>query len=412
MPKTALQNVRVLMVAVLLGAVAMFVIPVSAQKPVNGAKEKEKSGVKSALSTVNYRSPGTMHKISVSDRQTVNALASQGARVISDYGSYVLLEAGDGILNTKGVQVVDENNLVSLNAGAIDTTTPDAQAKRTASNGKSGKGMRLIQFAGPIRPEWYQALVATGVRVVTYIPSNSYLVYGTSDRLQRVQNLAANKAIVQWDGAYGASYRLDSAVTAATQVARVNLSAKGNEQFVIQLVEDTTENEATLALIDRYKVEPIINQEKSLGYVNIKVALPKDAVIHQIAERVDVVSIQPYVTPVMNCERQDQIMAGNLTGNGPSTGDYLAYLTSKGFNLGTAANFGVNLSDSGLDNGTTTPDHFVYYTLGDPTSAANSRVSYVVNQGTCGGKTWMQRSRPSECLDCWWLCANRNKRRS
>ena len=72
-------------------------------------------------------------------------------------------------------------------------------------------------------------------------------------------------------------------------------------------------------------------------------------------------------------------MAGNLTGNGPTPGDYLAYLTGKGYNLNNVANFGVNLSDSGLDNGTTTPDHFVFYKLGDPTSAANSRVAYVVN---------------------------------
>ena len=387
MPKIALQNVRVLMVGLLLGAVALFVIPVSAQKPVNKPKEKEdaqKSGSASGLATVNYRSPGALHKISVRDRQTVNALTSQGARVIADYGSYVLLQANDALANTKGAQLVDENNVISLNAGAIDTSTPDAQSQRTASNGKSGKGMRLIQFAGPIRPEWYQALVATGAHVVTYIPSNSYLVYGTSDRLQSVQNLATNKSIVQWDGAYGAAYRLDPAVTAApnSNTPRPNLSTNGNEQFVIQMVEDADENKATLALIDKLKLEPIIKQENALGYVNVKVALPKDAVIHQIAERNDVVSIQQWVTPVMLCERQDQIMAGNLTGNLPTPGDYLAYLTGKGYNVNTAASFGVNISDSGLDNGTTTPWQFVLYTQGDPTNAANSRVSYVVNAGS------------------------------
>jgi subtilase family protein len=384
MLKNALQNVRALTVTVLLGTVALFVIPVSAQKSV--AKEKaiaEKSHLSAVLATANYRSPGSVHKITVTDRQTVNALTLQGAQVIADYGSYVLLQANDALANTKGAQVVDENNVISLNAGAIDTTAADAQAKRTASNAKGGKGMRLIQFAGPIRPEWYQALVATGARVVTYIPSNSYLVYGTSDHLQKVQNLAANKSVVQWDGAYGAAYRLDPAVTAAPNpgVARPNFSAKGNEQFIIQLVEDASENVATLALIDSAKREPIISQDESLGYVNVKVALPRDAA-RQIAERGDVVSIQPWVTPVVMCERQDQIMAGNLTGNGPSTGDYLAYLTGKGFNLGTAASFGVNLSDYGLDNGTTTPDHFVFYTLGDATNAANSRVAYVVLTGS------------------------------
>ncbi len=49
---------------------------------------------------------------------------------------------------------------------------------RSAAATGAGKQMRLIQFAGPIRPEWYKALVDTGVRIVTYIPNNAYLVYG------------------------------------------------------------------------------------------------------------------------------------------------------------------------------------------------------------------------------------------
>ena len=302
------------------------------------------------------------------DRQVISALTAQGARLISDYGSYALLEANDALSVTKGAQVVDENNLVMLNAGAIDTTTPDAQAKRATSVERSGKGMRLIQFAGPIRPEWYQALKATGARIVTYIPSNSYLVYGSADRLKAVQSLASGNSAVQWDGAYTAAHRIDPAVNrepnakdaAQGGVAKkANLSAQGNEQFIIQLVEDADENAATLGLINRAKQEPIISQDKALGYVNVKVALPKNA-ISQIADRPDVVSIQPWVTPTLLCERQDQIMAGNLTGNAPTPGDYLAYLTGKGYNLNNIAAFGVNLSDSGLDNGTTTPDHFVY----------------------------------------------------
>ena len=73
----------------------------------------------------------------------------------------------------------------------------------------SGNQMRLIQFKGPIRPEWYQALVSTGVRVVTYIPNNAYLVYGSAERLHAVQQLAASNPAVQWEGEYTAAYRLD-----------------------------------------------------------------------------------------------------------------------------------------------------------------------------------------------------------
>ena len=346
------------------------------------------------VSRLGYRSPGALHKISVGDQRLVQTLKAQGGRVIGDYGSFVLMEASDAVANTltkhHDAQIVDENNLVLLNAGAIDTSTQGVQARRAALGATSGKQMHLIQFAGPIRPEWYQALAATGVHIVTYIPTNAYLVYGTAQSLQAVQQLAANRSLAQWDGAYTAAYRIDPAITASANSAggaaqgkngtpaQLNLSAKGNEQFSIQMVEDAAENASTLALIDQYKLEPIIKQDSMLGYLNVRVTLPRDVVIGQLAERGDVVSIQQWITPQKRDERQDIIITGNLTGNAPTTGtDYLAYLTGKGFTPATPASFAVNLSDSGIDNATTTPNHFALYAAGSPASPpTNSRVIY------------------------------------
>jgi hypothetical protein len=332
------------------------------------------------------QSAGSLHKMSVSDPTLAASLKSQGARVIADYEGFVLLDVSDALVsalaNDPSAQVVDENNLILLNAATIDTRTPEAQAMRVTNAARSGNQMRLIQFAGPIRSEWYEALRATGARIVTYIPSNAYLVYGSAAALQAVQRLASDRSISQWDGEYTAAYRLDPMVTAPARSESGNLSEQGNEQFDIQLVEDPAENAATLALIEQYKLEPIISQDTALGYLNVKVALPRDAVISQIAERGDVVSIQQWGRPVMLCERQAQIMAGNLTGNVPTPGNYLTYLTGKGFNLSTIAGFGVNVSDTGLDNGTTTPFQFLLYRLGDSTLPADSRVSYVVQTGT------------------------------
>ncbi len=65
MIKTALQNVRILTVFLLLGVVALFVIPVSAQKPGNSQSKKfesQKSGSASRILAANYRSPGTCTK--------------------------------------------------------------------------------------------------------------------------------------------------------------------------------------------------------------------------------------------------------------------------------------------------------------------------------------------------------------
>ena len=53
----------------------------------------------------------------------------------------------------------------------------------------------------------------------------------------------------------------------------------------------------------------------------------------------------------------------------PTPTDYLTYLTGKGFDVTTSAGFAVNLSDTGVDNGTTTPTTLRLYRVGDPTVA-------------------------------------------
>ena len=345
----------------------------------------------SAVQAQNQK-PGNNHKVSVTDRQLVANLTTQGGRVVADYGSFVLMNVSDSaaasLAGNHNAQVVDSYNQVLLNSGTIDTSTVASQAARAISNAGSGKQMRLVQFAGPIRAEWYAKLQGTGAHIVTYIPNNAYLVYGNAQQLQAVRQLATDQSMVQWDGDYNAASRLDPAVVAESKGGeQLNLSGQGHEQFVIQMVEDSAENAATLGLINQLKTEAILSQESNLGYVNVKVALPKQAVIDQLAKRGDVVSIQQWITPTPMDERQDIILTGNVTGNPavPVPMDYLAYLTGKGYALGTVSNFAVNLSDTGLDNATQTPGHFGLYRLGDPTNPANSRVVYNRLVGTPNG---------------------------
>ena len=61
--------------------------------------------------------------------------------------------------------------------------------------------------------------------------------------------------------------------------------------------------------------------------------------------------------PQKFCERQDEIIAGNLSGNVPAGPGYLAWLESLGFKQAQFTNFAVDVSDSGIDNGTTSPEH-------------------------------------------------------
>jgi hypothetical protein len=91
-----------------------------------------------------------------------------------------------------------------------------------------------------------------------------------------------------------------------------------------------------------------------------------------VAARPDVVSIQPFVVPQKADERQGQIVAGDLSG---SPG-YLDFLGASGFTQEqfSLSGFAVDISDSGIDNATTFPNHPGLYVDGNHSAA--SRVVY------------------------------------
>ena len=366
--------------------------------------QQDESRIPVVAANAGYRSPSERHKLRVSDKALAREIESKGGRLLGDYGTYQLYEADSAtthaLSQSQQVEVRDEDNVIKLNARAFDTSRSEVQAQRRALRAFNGKRMHLVQFIGPVKPEWYEALVSTGVRVVTYIPNNAYLVYGNAGSLQRVQALAKNASVVQWEGDYQNGDKIDPQIappetakdnarlkkTRATTRARLkgklSRSQSKGQLFAVQLLKDKTENAGTLQLIDSIRLEPITNQWEVLDYVDIVVSLPTAAIYNQLAKRPDVVSIAPYQTPVKMDERQDLIISGQLTGNAPTPLDYLSYLASKGFTQAQfdASNFAVNISDSGVDNATQSPNHFALYTLGDPNQP--SRIIYNRLEGT------------------------------
>ena len=316
---------------------------------------------------------GGHHKIEVRDNALGQKMAAAGARLIADYGGYKLYDAPDAMTNLPAdkVELRDDYNVIALNAARLDTTQPAAQALRKKAGNFSGNRLHLIQFAGPVQAAWRQELLEAGVKIVSYIPHNAYLVYGDTASLARVQALAAAAPHVQWEGAYADEYKIHPAAKAG--------AAKG-DQFAIQLMADEAANAATLQLIDRLKRAPVSRERKVLHYLDVVVRVaPAD--LPQIAARPDVISIQPYGRPRKLCERQDQIVAGNLSGSSPSGPGYLNWLASRGFTQAqfSASGFSVDVSDSGIDNGTAHPNHFGLYVAGETNEA--SRVVYARLEG-------------------------------
>jgi hypothetical protein len=316
------------------------------------------------------------HKVVVRDSATAKSIVADGARLLADYGTYRLYEVDrlpSEFVQAEEVEVRDDYNRIRLNAATVDTSTAAAKTARKAVATFSGKRMHLIQFVGPVQSGWHKALRETGVQILNYVPENAYLVYGDATALAKLQNLAGLSAAVQWDGDYQNDYKIHP--NASLHDKQGNPRQLQTDEFAIQLVEDAASNSATLSLIDRLKLEPIRRKYSLLQYVNLFVRLnPQD--LATIAAEPDVISIQAYVEPRKQDERQDQIVAGNLSATAPSGPGYLAWLAGKGFTQAQfdASVFAVDVSDSGIDDGTVAPDHFALYRLGDTNNA--SRVVY------------------------------------
>ena len=244
---------------------------------------------------------------------------------------------------------------IQLNAGAIDTgrAAKKSPARAVAAN-FAGNHLQLVQFDGPIQPEWVAQLQSSGFQIVDYIPENAYLVYGGA---AAVKSLQARPKHVKWQGAYLASDKINPrAQPAAAAERRARTGA--DDWFAVQLVLDETANAETVALLAGLAKEPLKRNNAFRHYRNVVVRMDP-AEVENVAARTDVISIAPYVLPKKLDERQGMIVAGQLTGNGPSAPGYMAWLASKGFTQQQFADSGlvVDVCDSGIDNGTNKPNH-------------------------------------------------------
>jgi PKD repeat protein len=323
--------------------------------------------------------PASSHsqKFRIANPELAREAIANGAELIADYGSFQVFRA-DGELARKLAADPNAENLsgqdfITLHSGPLNTTSPEVQALRKSFAFASGKRLHLVQFAGPLKPEWRAELQKTGVSIVSYIPNNTYLIYANGLALTKVQAWAAQSPYVQWEGQYLDNYKIHP--SARTTDSKGNSRKLATDMFAVQLVADDEANPATLQVIERLKLEPIRRSTKVLNYLNIVVRLPPE-LLAQIAAQPEVVSIQVYYPRIKMDERQDQIIAGNLSGAAPASPGYLKWLDGQGFTQSQfdSSGFAVDVSDSGIDNGTASPGHFGLYKFGDTNQTA--RVIY------------------------------------
>lgn len=334
-----------------------------------------------------YRSTGNKHKIRVTNPLLARQLKAAGAQTIADYAGFSLLSVDEPTLESllfqEAGELRDEENLIQFNGASLDTMSEKAALMQRTANaadlpGAEEDSLHVIQFAGPVKAEWYASLISAGLKVVSYIPNNAYLVYGSPRAIGNMRSLASRSTVIQWDSPHLPEFKLGSRRAEQNKDG----GTTGSDLYAIQMFADGAGNQSTMAMINSLKSESIRHQFRVMQYQNVIVKLPIDVAEKTIVSRPDVISVNRYIEPVKFDERQNNIMTGALIGGGPAQNDYLSYLASQGFTQAqfTASGFAVNVVDSGIDNATTSPNHFALHTNGQ--IGGGSRVIFNRLEGT------------------------------
>jgi subtilisin-like proprotein convertase family protein len=273
----------------------------------------------------------------------VVALARADARVVARYDSFALVEAAgedDRRLREAGAQRRDDMREVATAAGAID---PEADRGSLAGKRAPDRDevLALVQFVGPPKDAWVARLRATGARIVTYQAENAYVVHAGGGAVERVAGLVGTDPAVRAVIPLGAADKLEG---------RANGTA-------------------------RYAVSSVDGAGVRVGAQRIRHLELTPTEVDRLARDPAVVAIERELAPVPSDERTSQIVAGNLnpflTPTGPG---YLAWHDAR---FSSPFAFAIDVTDSGVDNGTLAPDHPDFYEQGSPSNP--DRIDYQTN---------------------------------
>lgn len=262
---------------------------------------------------------------------------------------------------------------------ALDTSADDSQVRGRVSSSSTprAKLMRLIQFAGPPRPEWVERLRATGVEVIGYIPNNAYIVRGFASEIAEIAALHSGRTAdalrpIQWMGRLDPLDKIDPFFSAQWLAG----NASETVSVEIELVNSMEAVNTTASITSR--ASAVKREPRSFrSSVVLSMSLPVNELI-SVAGFDDVLYIGPASDVMLQDERSAQIVAGNLIPDlaQPAGPGYRDWLHSLG--LDEAPNFIVDTTDSGLDRGQTSSGVHPDLREADGTS----RVSYSINYTT------------------------------
>ncbi|MEM4308771.1 MAG: S8 family serine peptidase [Thermoplasmata archaeon] len=248
--------------------------------------------------------------------------SNQWLEIVEDYGEMKIVKISQkekAILEAEGAVLVDISYMkyIGLDTGTFD---PVLACKSGELKGK----YFLWQFDRMPKTDDVTRLTSMGIKVVMYLPYNTYLVFGDVNALKDTAALLRPR----WVGNYEAEYKVHPSL----------LSKSGKYTVTIQIYPD--ENlKNTLKEISGYAENVIASYEKR-GFWVVKAEI-SHMVLRKIASIENVLWVEPFVIPQLSDEIGVEIHSGAYSGAG-------GYIQSLGWQ---GEGVVVGLADTGLDDG-------------------------------------------------------------
>ena len=316
-----------------------------------------------------------VYKDDVAALEAVKGLDPKEVFDYQDFQVFIFDETEDSELESFTQEtLVEDMNKILLRNRTIDTTQQvQSPSEAFVAIPTTGNQLYLVQFAAPVKDEWLEEITSLGaVKILSYIPSNAYLVWIDNSVLSDLLSLYDSQAYLQWFGPYQTFDRVDPDIHASFEAFAVPTDSPEGVKVTVQFVNhpdvedsiDMVKQAAQEILQDAWVVGP---------YKNLRVVILQDE-LNNIAILPDVINVELWVEPELFGERQGQILANQLNsaGSEPTGPGYLAWLQNLGFN--ETFDFVVNVTDSGLDRGSTTAANLHPDFLD---ADGNSRIAYV-----------------------------------
>ena len=123
------------------------------------------------------------------------SVAPAGAELVESYGRFGLYRVDGSTRDamqalSPDAQADPEADMLLFTAHPFDTQRSQLQAPAPFSmHATSGPQLQVVQFVGPVKQEWLDALSARGIKPVQYVANNGYIVWTDAAAQARLTDL-------------------------------------------------------------------------------------------------------------------------------------------------------------------------------------------------------------------------------